>query len=781
MVQLRDRRILIDGKPVLLFAGEVHYYRLKRGDWEDRVRKAKALGCTAIASYIPWIVHEPQEGDIDVTGRRRPEHDIGAFIDLCHRHGLWFIPRPGPFVMAEMKNEGIPYWVYRRHPDAIPISWEGKPGTTKTLNFLDPGYLESAARWYAAIMPLVAARLQTKGGPVIGVQLDNEIGMLQWVSNNPDLSEQALCQFSQWLTMRYSSEQLSARYPFDLNDPAPRIQAIRNPKDTYAAALHRDLGDFEKHRIAEYVATLRHMAESHGVRDVPFIVNIHGSGGGRGTMFPIGIHQLYEAYTQAEGYLSGSDHYLGELRRENVQDLYYINAFMAATHRPEQPLTSMEFEVGTGDYGETGGVRMSGAAADFKARLSIAQGNRLLNYYVLSGGTNPPLETPVGDGNDRVAFTGQRHGFAAPISPEGRLDATYHSLAATTAALAAVGDRLADMDEEHDAISLAFLPDYYKTDFHRPGPMREIVSGLEAIRGNLETLTRTLLFLGYRYPAVDVQNRPLDPARTPAIAMATARYMDEPVQRKLGDYVRSGGRLFLYGEFPVMDMEGKPCLTLAGALGVKPLPPVEASGDYHLSVVGEGIARTEPEVRIWRGTPFEAPNAKVFLRILDKKVPVGLVADVGRGRAAILACNYPYHPDLYHAVLTALGLAPAISEGISHDGVVVTTVANAKGERFMTILNLDAEAKTFRFKEGGRPMFGGRPLGIGGFEARLLPLGVVLGKAKVEFATTDIAEVGEGHLSFRRTRDTEYAAIRSGGGTRTVEIPAGRGAYRVEL
>ena len=50
----------------------------------------------------------------------------------------------------------------------------------------------------------------------------------------------------------------------------------------------------------------------------------------------------------------------------------------------------------------------------------MAQGNRLINYYLFAGGHNPPLDEPVGDGNDRIAFTGERHGFAAPIDPEGR-------------------------------------------------------------------------------------------------------------------------------------------------------------------------------------------------------------------------------------------------------------------------------------------------------------------------------------------------------------------------
>ena len=93
MAFLKDRKFFVGGKPVLVLSGEVHYFRLDRGEWHDRIRKAKQSGCNAIASYIPWMFHEETEGQIDLTGSRRLEHDLGAFIDLCKAEDLWFIAR----------------------------------------------------------------------------------------------------------------------------------------------------------------------------------------------------------------------------------------------------------------------------------------------------------------------------------------------------------------------------------------------------------------------------------------------------------------------------------------------------------------------------------------------------------------------------------------------------------------------------------------------------------------------------------------------------------------
>lgn len=104
MARLENRRFIVDGKPALVLSGEVHYFRLNQDEWEDRIRKTKAAGCNAVASYIPWLWHEERSGQIDLEGRTRRERDLGLFIDLCKKNGLWFIARPGPYVMAEVKN-----------------------------------------------------------------------------------------------------------------------------------------------------------------------------------------------------------------------------------------------------------------------------------------------------------------------------------------------------------------------------------------------------------------------------------------------------------------------------------------------------------------------------------------------------------------------------------------------------------------------------------------------------------------------------------------------------
>ena len=243
-IELRDRRIEIDGVPRLIVSGEIHYFRIGQGGWQDRLDKLKAAGGNAVASYIPWLCHEVREGEFDFAGRTRPELDLGAFIDLCRDNGLWFFARPGPFVMAELKNEGLPYRLYEQHPEIVPVTWDSKPVPSRTVDYLAPAFLEEVRRWYAAVAPVLVPRLHPTGGNVIAVQLDNEVGMLSWLTNSPDLTDLVVADFWDWLRRRYQQEELDRRYSPEQFSPSSRAAAIRSPAEEVAPRLVRALGHF---------------------------------------------------------------------------------------------------------------------------------------------------------------------------------------------------------------------------------------------------------------------------------------------------------------------------------------------------------------------------------------------------------------------------------------------------------------------------------------------------------------------------------------------------------
>jgi beta-galactosidase len=762
-VVLADRRILVDGRPALILAGEVHYFRLRPDEWADRLDKLRGCGCDTVATYVPWLWHERAGGGVDLHGRTHPQRDLAGFLDLAHRKGLRALVRPGPFVMAELKNEGIPYRLYDDTPHLVPVTWDGARVPSRTLDYLAPDFQAAVEGWYASVLPVVAERLHPRGGPVVAVQLDNEIGMLSWVTNSPDLTDTVCADLWRWAVDRHGAEVAAARYGPDATTCAA---VLRHPPEERSLAIHDDLGRYMRERYRRYVAFLRACAERYGITGVPFLLNVHGTDRGRGRTFPIGISQLFTAYRDQPQLTSGSDHYLGDLTVANVGDLYVANAFMSAAHGADQPLTSLEFEVGNGDYGCDGAVRTPPEAADLKARLCLAQGNRLLNLYLFAGGHNPPLDRPVGDGNDRIAFTGHRHGFAAPVGPLGGLRSEYHAIRRVLAGVRALADVLADSEEEHDGLVLGFVPDHYLTEYRHPAsPSRAAqVADLERFRGMgaRDVLARALLFAGFSFPAVDLQSTALDTAPPRALALATAGTLGRAVQRRLARYVRGGGRLLLHGPLPARDHDGTACTVLADALGVRATRRLVADAHHFPSVIAPG----RPEVRVEMAellapTGGTAPPTGGTAPVTDvvSGVPCGLDRTVGAGRAIVIAADYPCDPDFWRGLVERLGVTPRLRRDRDPAGLVSTSTVDATGQRLLHLVNVAPTPAAVALTHHGAPLLDGRPVRIAARGGLMLPMGLRVGAATLVETTCEVVARTDAGTTLRPTQGGGDVAV----------------------
>ncbi|WP_371575844.1 beta-galactosidase [Streptomyces sp. NBC_01314] len=155
-IEVNSRWLTRGGRPWFPVSGEFHYTRYPAGEWEEELLKMKAGGVTAVAAYVIWIHHEEVEGRIRFDGDR----DLRRFAELCARHGLDLVPRIGPWVHAEVRNGGLPDWVLDR-ADA--------PRTD------DPAYLAPVRAWYAAIAGQLHGLDRSNGGPIVAIQIENEL------------------------------------------------------------------------------------------------------------------------------------------------------------------------------------------------------------------------------------------------------------------------------------------------------------------------------------------------------------------------------------------------------------------------------------------------------------------------------------------------------------------------------------------------------------------------------------------------------------------------------
>jgi len=152
-----SRSLSLDGKRWLAVMGEFHFTRYPEKYWQEELLKMKAGGVQVVATYVFWIHHEEIEGQFDWTGQR----DLRHFVNLCHQDGLYVYLRIGPWDHGEARNGGFPDWLVSKK---IPLRRN------------NPEYLKYVSRFYGQIGSQIKGLLWQEGGPILGVQLENEYG-----------------------------------------------------------------------------------------------------------------------------------------------------------------------------------------------------------------------------------------------------------------------------------------------------------------------------------------------------------------------------------------------------------------------------------------------------------------------------------------------------------------------------------------------------------------------------------------------------------------------------
>ena len=153
-----DSAFLLDGRPLQIIAGEMHYPRIPREYWRHRMRMARAMGLNTITTYVFWNLHEPRPGVFDFSGN----NDVAAFIRTAQEEGLYVILRPGPYVCSEWDLGGLPWWLLA--------------DTSLVVRSRDPRFLAASGRYLDRLGQELVPLLSARGGPIIAVQVENEYG-----------------------------------------------------------------------------------------------------------------------------------------------------------------------------------------------------------------------------------------------------------------------------------------------------------------------------------------------------------------------------------------------------------------------------------------------------------------------------------------------------------------------------------------------------------------------------------------------------------------------------
>jgi beta-galactosidase len=166
--EIKEGNFVYNDKPIKIYSGEMHYSRIPKEYWRNRLKMVKAMGLNTVATYVFWNYHNTSPGIWDFKTRNR---NLAEYIRIAQEEGLFVILRPGPYVCAEWEFGGYPWWLQ-----------QNKDLVVRTNN---QAFIDSCKVYLSKLAEQVKDLQITNGGPIILVQVENEFG--SYVSQRTDI------------------------------------------------------------------------------------------------------------------------------------------------------------------------------------------------------------------------------------------------------------------------------------------------------------------------------------------------------------------------------------------------------------------------------------------------------------------------------------------------------------------------------------------------------------------------------------------------------------------
>ena len=369
-IQVNQSYIVKNGMPVIPIMGEFHFTRYPAEYWDESLKKIKAGGINTVATYIFWNIHEEEEGKFNFSGNR----DIRRFIELCIKNKLQLIVRIGPFCHGEIRNGGLPDWLLSK-----PLS----------VRCNDPLYLHYVERLYNEIGKQLRGFYFKDGGPIIGIQLENEY--------------------------QHSASPWGITYPGQPEDltVADRDRSvtqegvgISQEKNPYA-----ELGN-------DHMRVLKALAQKAGIIVPVYTVTGWGNAAGiPDETLPVTAAYAYPNWTKKKEL---SDFYL-------YKDMHRHPDYAPVRYQPEDyPVLPAEIGAGIMDNYVRRPV-VPAESLDAIINRCLGSGANGIGYYMFHGGSSP-----VGKhyyfSDEAFGYPKISYDFQAPIGEFGDLRPSYHRL-----------------------------------------------------------------------------------------------------------------------------------------------------------------------------------------------------------------------------------------------------------------------------------------------------------------------------------------------------------------
>lgn len=735
-IELKDEKFLLNGEPFFLYSGEIHYFRLPQDKWVDRLRKAKETGLNTISTYIPWSWHEVQEGEFDFNGKTSPQRDLQYFIKLVKNAGFFLLARIGPISNAEIKGEGIPLWFLQNYQEARAKNRKGTNVPHEAMvSYMHPAFQNRVSKWYAKILPIVKRNSLKAGGPIILVQLCNEIGMMNWVMNDPDYNEHTTKMYREYLEKLYGGdlESLNDRY-YTNHTSFGEIPQPKGDVDEEGVRRCWDWINFYRDFYARYYQSLAERAKSEKI-DLPFIANIPMfwdynicARGNQGLMTTL---QFRDFVKYTPHIIFGGAYQMRNLNFENFHDAILMTEAIKMINDKTAPAVCMEAQVG----GMNDRPRIYPSDINLLFRYGMGHGLNGLNAYMFCGGVNP-----AGFG-----FRGAYHEWQAPIDSRGRKTSRIEPLEDMGELINTFGSQIADTKKNYDFAVGLYAP-YYETSYLKGSIVEQMAAARD--RFFFDGIARLLLLNGYNYRLVDIERaKGKDLEDIPAMWVFSLDYMDQPAQARLAEYVKKGGTLIMSPSVPSKNMG-----LLREELLLKEfeVSVSEVVKDNLVFIAGKDYC-VEGDTKI-----FDSKKRRVVARTSDKK-PCGILKKIKKGKLLLLGFGVTHTLDSHIALIAhfmqMLNIEPCIK--VYPQDVNVVMRSNKKfGFLFVSNFNDEPREVSLSLRIPGIDKSVTIPqehkLLIANRSSYVLPLNVPIStRAKIRYSTAEILKASSNEREIR--------------------------------
>jgi len=665
------------GRPHFLASGEVHYFRLDPRLWERHLRLLKQSGANTVSTYIPWDWHEYEPGRADFSGQTHPGRNLLGFFRLCRRLGLHLIVKPGPYILAEYELHGLPAWlVDRLGPGARAQDLKGNVIAPDLMCYMSEEFLRYSLLWYDHVMPVIARHQESAGGPVIMVQVCNEVGVFQWLSGRIDYNPAVVTLYRRFLSERYGDigevNKLYGTRAAGFDDIAPPGGSITS-REEYRA--YYDFHLFYRHYFAQYLDTLARRIRSFGI-STTLTHNIPGWIYGNAAELPMLISTYVDVLRTREDIVFGLDHIPEFVSFRNAHSDLACNKLLAAM-QPHGPVWAAEFQAGTREHF----VKNDPADMEMFYFASLAHGLRGFNFYMFSQGINPKgkgyfgktfyYQTPLTAGGEKTPLYGVTRKVSSFIRREGE-----DLLTSRTRARICVG---------------LYLP-YYYTELTTSQMLKEKRLSIDRLGLSLDPrfvreellfngVLRGLQTLNFSYDVSDLETTAEDALlRYRQLWVLTTEFMDAKTQGLLASYVAKGGHLVITPAIPSLDNYLNPCTVLADAFG---LQTRMTDGTPKVTALGIEDVFCQNRGKQLYGTA----GGRVVATTKDGE-PCGIQKDIGRGRVTALGFAFGYTTDEHLLLLERLVAQDRIRRDARvSDPDIQVVVRRGKRRSYVFLLN----------------------------------------------------------------------------------------------